>query len=345
MKLLIVTQVVDVDHPILGFFHRWVEEFAVHCEHVHVICLQAGKHSLPANVTTHSLGKEYGYNRFKHIWLFYRYIWRLRHEYDSVFIHMNQVYVLLGAPLWKLWKKRVGLWYVHRQVTTSLRLAVALVDRVFSSVPQSMRVKTSKVSFVGHGIDLARYQVQRSQSDAVFRIVHIGRITSIKNIDTLVDAAAQLQSKTTFEIHLYGEPVTNDDLVYKQKLQEQIKRLALQDVITFCGSVGNNEIPPVLATADLSVNLTPPGGLDKAVIESAAAGVPVITSNTSYASYYGDLCNSYVCELRNSADLVYKITQHMSLSQIEKEKTSNTFRNISEQFSVQTIIPKILEEL
>ena len=58
MKLLIVTQAIDSEHPILGFFHRWVEEFAKHCEHVHVICLQAGKHSLPANVTVHSLGKE-----------------------------------------------------------------------------------------------------------------------------------------------------------------------------------------------------------------------------------------------------------------------------------------------
>ena len=96
MKLLIITQVIDKNHPVLGFFHRWVEEFAVHCEHVHVICLQKGVFDLPVNVTVHSLGKEDGVSRATYLLRFYKNIWQLRHEYDSVFVHMNQLYVLLG---------------------------------------------------------------------------------------------------------------------------------------------------------------------------------------------------------------------------------------------------------
>lgn len=49
MKLLIVTQALDQAHPILGFFHRWIEEFAKHFEHIHVIALQYGKSDLPYN--------------------------------------------------------------------------------------------------------------------------------------------------------------------------------------------------------------------------------------------------------------------------------------------------------
>lgn len=58
MRLLIVTQKVDKNDPILGFFHRWIEEFSKHCEKLTVICLQAGEFKLPANVTVLSLGKE-----------------------------------------------------------------------------------------------------------------------------------------------------------------------------------------------------------------------------------------------------------------------------------------------
>ena len=32
MNLLLITQKIDKDDPILGFFHRWVEEFAKHFE-------------------------------------------------------------------------------------------------------------------------------------------------------------------------------------------------------------------------------------------------------------------------------------------------------------------------
>ena len=58
MKLLILTQKVDKNDPILGFFHRWVEEFARHCEQVTVIALGVGEYDLPQNVRVFSLGKE-----------------------------------------------------------------------------------------------------------------------------------------------------------------------------------------------------------------------------------------------------------------------------------------------
>jgi len=58
MKLLIVTQTIDSNDPVLGFFVRWVEEFSKQCEEVTVICLQKGEYELPKNVRVFSLGKE-----------------------------------------------------------------------------------------------------------------------------------------------------------------------------------------------------------------------------------------------------------------------------------------------
>ena len=122
MKLLIVTQTVDIKDPVLGFFVRWIEEFAKHVEHIEIICLKEGQYTLPSNVRVHSLGKE------KNLPLFVRrilyavrfkfFVWRLRHDYDAVFVHMNPEYVVLGGLFWRLLGKKISLWYTHKSIDT-----------------------------------------------------------------------------------------------------------------------------------------------------------------------------------------------------------------------------------
>src|SRR3989338_2530121 len=105
MRLLICTQAVDTEDPVLGFFHQWIEEFAKHAEKITVICLGEGTHRLPEHVSIWSLGKEpvqqdfmiyhKALRRVRYVVWFWRLAWRLRNEYDAVFVHMNQEYVLL----------------------------------------------------------------------------------------------------------------------------------------------------------------------------------------------------------------------------------------------------------
>ena len=104
MKLLIITQKVDKQDAVLGFFHRWLLEFTKNFEKITVICLERGVFDLPHNAKVLSLGKEQGKSRVKYLWNFYKYIWSERKNYDTVFVHMNQEYVLLGAPIWKIQK-------------------------------------------------------------------------------------------------------------------------------------------------------------------------------------------------------------------------------------------------
>ena len=86
MRLLIVTQAVDRTDSDLGFFVRWIEEFAQHCEKVTVICLRKGKYALPANVEVIALGKAPRPVRTARLW---NICISRRAEYDAVFVHMN----------------------------------------------------------------------------------------------------------------------------------------------------------------------------------------------------------------------------------------------------------------
>jgi len=116
MKLLIITQKVDKDDPILGFFHRWIEEFAKKFDSIIVICLEKGQYNLPKNTKVLSLGKPSSVKaskgkgrRLVYIWNFYKFTWQERKNYDAVFVHMNPVYVILGGLIWKIFKKKITL--------------------------------------------------------------------------------------------------------------------------------------------------------------------------------------------------------------------------------------------
>src|SRR3989344_9148845 len=103
MRLLVLTQKIDPGDDILGFFYGWLLKFAENFKSVTAVCLEAAKtFNLPGNARVLSLGKENGRSRLKYVLNFYKHIWKERENYDAVFVHMNQEYVLLGGLLWKI---------------------------------------------------------------------------------------------------------------------------------------------------------------------------------------------------------------------------------------------------
>lgn len=310
MKLLICTQKVDKNDSVLGFFHRWLEEFAKHCEKVTVICLEKGEYELPQNVKVLSLGKEAGVNKLKYFWRFYRYIWKLRKGYDSVFVHMNPEYVVLGGWLWRLMGKKISLWYVHRQVNLKLRIAAFFAHKIFSVSPESFRLKSKKVNFVGHGIDTEFFKCENRQKNPdVFKIISVGRITRIKNLDVLIDAIGMLSGdmRKKISMEIVGGPVTKEDEKYLQELKNSVKIKQLDEFIKFTGPIPHYELANLYCRSDLLVNLCPTGGMDKVVLEAMSCGLPVVAANESFFRLFGDYGNNLLFKYNEANDLAEKI--------------------------------------
>ena len=272
MRLLIVTQAVDRNDPVLGFFHRWIEEFAKRCESVVVICLFEGAHALPDNVRVHSLGKEKGKeSRFTYAKRFWRLIGNLRKEYDSVFVHMNPEYVVLGSLLWMAWGKRVGLWYVHKSVTPTLRIATLLINRVFTASKESFRLSTSKVEVIGHGIDTEFFAPDTS----VVRERHLlsaGRLSPSKRHDLIIRAAA-LAAR---DLRIAGEGPERARL---EALAE-----SLDCKTEFLGGISQEQLRDEYRNAAYLIHTSETGSLDKVVLEALATDTAVITTSHVFAS-------------------------------------------------------------
>lgn len=284
MKLLICTQAADKEDPVLGFFHQWIQEFALRAEQVTVICLRKGAYDFPANVSVHSLGKEHGrVSRLVYACRFWCLAWRHRGAYDAVFVHMNTEYVLLGGALWRLLRKRIALWYVHQSTTLRLRLAVWLAHHVLTASRESFPLTTAKLSVMGHGIPVESYVTKQRPRSSQLRIVTIGRVSHTKRIQEMIATVRELHRQgipCTFTI--IGSPATTADRRYSELLQTELASDPLRDSVRFLGPVPHNEVPTVLGNYDIFLNLSRTESLDKAVLEALAGGVPVVTTNTAF---------------------------------------------------------------
>lgn len=306
MRLLIVTQVVDKNDSNLGFFHRWIEEFAKHCESIIVICLKEGLHQLPPNVAVYSLGKPSFapdsakatmgrkasegegrrlLSRIRYALRFRKLIREHSGEYETVFVHMNPEYVLLGGFFWRTQGKKIALWYVHKSVTWMLRIALHLSDVVFTASQESFRIVSPKVRIVGHGIDTSAFRgATRPPARGTLRLLTLGRITASKRIILMLDMCDELTRRgRDFVFRITGEPLTYEDHAYAKLLQKAIDARPYKDRVHLSGAIPHEKIPEALASVDVLVNLSTTGSMDKAVLEAFAAGCPVVTSNDAYA--------------------------------------------------------------
>ncbi len=328
MNLLIVTQKADWDDSNLGFFHTWINEFAKNCTKVSVICLEEGRHEFPTNVRVYSLGKVKGTrsgfaDRLKYAFTFFGYVWSLRKDYDAVFVHMNPIYLVQAGWLWKLMNKKIGLWYTHKHTDWKLRVGERYADVIFTAAKESFTMKSNKVQVVGHGIDITAYtHIKRAKPFGTepISIATISRMTPIKDPITLIEAARILKEKwqKRFTLTFIGSPIMKDDGGYSKKVHDLVATYNLNGIVKFVGDVNIADIPKQISLMDVSINLTPTGGLDKVVLESMAGGVPVITSNLAFKEYFGTYADRLTFERGNAEELANKIMDLFESGQVEE---------------------------
>lgn len=337
-NLLIITQKVDFNDDVLGFFHEWIREFAKKCGKVTVICLKLGQYELSGNVKILSLGKEqYGaavsdsniVAKIKYLWRFYKYIWQERDNYNAVFAHMNPQYIPLGWPVWKLLGKKMSLWYAHGHVPPMLKIADSLTNLAFASTPEGYRLNSKKLKIVGQGIDVNKFRPSEHKSpDGSFKIVSIGRISPSKDYETLIRAVEIISPHHKLQVEIAGSPTNPSDADYLRKLNQLLVEKKLDKIIRFIGPVPNKDIVPILQSADLFVNMGHTGSLDKANLEAMACGLPVLTCNEAYENVLGKYREILMYPKKDFLVLAQKINMIISLDQQEREKMSNYLRQI-----------------
>lgn len=327
MKLLIVTQKVDKHDDVLGFFHRWIEEFAKHAESIVVICLYEGEHHLPANTKVLSLGKEEGGSRIqrtlRYIVRFHKYIWNEQNNYDAVFVHMNQEYVLLGAPLWKILKKKIFMWRNHHFGNVFTRIAMSFCDKIFCTSKYSFTASSPKTVIMPVGIDTESFKRDTSIIREPNSILFLGRISPVKNVDIFINALELLDTAGgSFIATIVGNPSEVDEAYYI-KIKKSGASLEKKGKLVFHRGVPNRQTPPLYNRHEIFVNATASGSFDKTILEAAACECLVLVSNKSCSDI---LSKQFLFKEKEAADLADKLRMILALEKNDKEKYGNIMR-------------------
>lgn len=317
-RLLFITQKVNQNDPVLGFVHGWLNEFAKKWEKIFVICLEKGEFSLPQNVAVFSLGKEKGYGKFALLKNFFSLIWKLRKEYSSVFVHMNQEYVLLAGIIWRLTGKKISLWRNHPKGNLLTKIAVSLSCQVFCTSEFSYTRRFSKTKVMPAGIDTETFQ-KTSTNREPRSVLYLGRITPVKKIEKIVEVANSLdKSKVEFSLSIYGDPTSGASEYYKNLLL-QADTLENKNRIGFYKGVTQIEAKQIYNTHEILLNTTVTGSFDKVVPEMMACEGLVLTTNASFGSGSLPGSNMFVVNNDKSDDFENKLQALINLPKEEKE--------------------------
>ncbi|MDO8648409.1 MAG: glycosyltransferase [Candidatus Peregrinibacteria bacterium] len=271
MKLLIVTQKVDAIDPILGFFHRWLQEFAGECKHLTVIGQLVGKHDLPKNVRVLSLGKEKGRGKWGQVLRYWGLLWKHRREYDAVLVHMVPIWVVFGIPLTVLLRKPVYLWYEARGKRWPLKVALRIVRKVFSASLHGMPLPSQKSVITGHGIDTELFRPGGEREEGL--LVSVGRITKAKRLDVLLRCLKELPRH--FRLSIVGVPITMEDRSYLSVFNEKVRAGGFKARVTI-HPLPQEHLVPLLQRAQIFLHASETS-LDKVVLEAMSCGCMVLS--------------------------------------------------------------------
>lgn len=343
MRLLVCTQIVDRPDATLGFFHRWLEIFSKHFESITVICLKRGECHLPDNVRVFSLGKEEGRSRLKYLKRFYQYSWRERRRYDAVLVHMNQEYVLLGAPFWRLLGKPVYMWRNHYAGSIFTDIAAWWCKRVFCTSHYSYTAKYSKTVIMPVGFDTELLAKMPVVPRVPCSVLSLGRVSPSKNIHLLIEALGLLHHEgVEFTADIYGASLP-EDMKYREGLAARAEELDLDDKVSFYPAVPNTETPRLYAGHEIFVNASLSGMLDKTIFSAMGRGCLVLVSNCDLK---GKIPPTLLFEEGSAQDLARGLRSILTLAPAEKERLSQLLQEfVFTHHSLASLADKLFEYL
>jgi len=341
MKLLMITRKVDwKDVSPAAFTYTWVKKIGEKLDKLYVITWQRSDgENLSKNIEIISLSG----NKFLKIFILQFKLLKVLSRVDGVFCHQNPEYTILSAPLVKLFEKRIIAWYTHGSVNWKLKLVNLLANKIVTASEKSCRLKNrKKIEVIGHGIDTEKFsRILDNKDKEKFNIISAGRISPTKDLRLLIDAIDILIKKGIKDVKLkiIGKAVLKRDHKYLNGLRELVKEKRLEKCISF-GEASYSVMPIKYSSADLMINLSQTGSIDKAVLEAMACETMILTSNEAFENI---LDKRLMFKPKDSQDLTDKIVNLINLSDEEKQKISQSLRNeVVNNHNLDKLVGKIL---
>ena len=177
-----------------------------------------------------------------------------------------------------------GFWYGRLSRPGGKRLVKAVVERVglrraaaVIATTDELRTRAAalsrRVELIPNGVDTRLFTpgAPAATSDAVRRILYVGRLAPEKNLAALVEAAARLAERRPVRLVIVGAGPLEAPL----RRQAEAARVS----VDFRGVVDQRRLPALYAAADAFVLASFTEGHPKALVEAMSSGLPCVASD------------------------------------------------------------------
>lgn len=216
------------------------------------------------------------------------------------------------------------------------RAAVITTPTPLAAKAMHEHASLQQVMPLSNGIDASVYELQAGenvQPHAHPTVLFVGRLAEEKHVDVLIDAVA----KTPEELKVHAEIVGGGEV--KAALESQVKRLGLQDRITFRGLISDEELRLAYLRADIFVM---PGTAELqslVTLEAMSASTPVVLADAMALPHLVDAGrNGYLFTPGNSDELSGRLTSILSLDPADRERMGAQSRAMVDRHSLEATL-------
>lgn len=130
--------------------------------------------------------------------------------------------------------------------------------------------RADRTVVIPNGVEVDAYP-QASLERAVPRLIAVGRLAAPKDWSTLLSALTSLDSEAFAELAIVG------DGPERERVEDELARRSLEGRVRLLGE--RDDVPRLLAEADVFLLASRSEGLPLSVIEAMAAGLPIVASD------------------------------------------------------------------
>lgn len=200
-------------------------------------------------------------------------------------------------------------------------------------------IKGKQKIIPGSGVNLNHYEILEYPKDEIINFLFISRVMKQKGIDQYLDAAKHIRKKyPNTQFHILG--------FCEESYEEKLKAVNEEGIIQYHGM--QRDVREFHKISHCTIHPTYyPEGMSNVLLESAASGRPIITTNRSGCrEIVDDGINGYVVEQQNSQDIIEKIENFLELSYDQKKEMGLVGRaKVEREFDRQIVVDAYVEEI
>ena len=265
------------------------------------------------------------------------------------------------VPAWLTYlaNKRLGIPFVttvhglnsvnrYSEIMTKGDRVITVGEPVRDHILKHYRVPEDRIRVIQRGVDLDRFDPAQVDTAFIegFRqtyglqgryvVASIGRITWLKDYETLIQAIALLAEEIPDIVGLIVGGTREDKRSYLEELKGLARQLGVEQRIVFCGS--QNRIAEIYALSDVLVNASlKMGNIGRTIVEAFALDTPVIaTTYEGLRNLVVDGVNGYLIRNRDPRDLAAKIRL------VHRGNFRNIRANLNPEYTLDTMVEKTI---